>query len=73
MNWERIPQGIDVRGSRYALAIKNLEMQEFKLPLAATRVALGNSMGLLGSRYVAGRVDKACLEIIDAEPEARSK
>ncbi|HEV2491941.1 MAG TPA: hypothetical protein VG204_02590 [Terriglobia bacterium] len=65
VSWEKIHPAINVRGSRYALAIKNLRVEEFDLPLAKTRVALGNSMGLDGSRYISGRVDKACLEVTE--------
>ncbi|MBZ5561679.1 MAG: hypothetical protein LAP13_04600 [Acidobacteriia bacterium] len=63
ITWDEIPPQINVRGSRYALAIKNLREEEFDFDLATTRVALGNSVGLSGSRYIRGRVDKACLEI----------
>jgi hypothetical protein len=66
--WEKIPKEIEVVGSRYALVIKNLRRQELVLPLDQTKVAVGNSMGRLGSRYILGRVDKACLEILD-KPE----
>ena len=63
--WVRIPQGVKVLGSRYALLIKNLRPVEFDLALDRTRVALGTSMGAIGSKYIAGRVDKACLEITE--------
>lgn len=63
IDWKAIPRGITVLGSRYALAIKRLRREEFELPLDRTRVAIGNSMGAIGSKYIAGRVDKACLEI----------
>jgi hypothetical protein len=71
INWQPVPEHIKVLGSRYALVIKNLRKHEFELPLAQTRVAIGNSMGVIGSEYIAGRVDKACLEIVsdDASPE----
>jgi hypothetical protein len=62
INWEPIHPAINVLGSRYALAIRNLRKEAFVLPLAKTRVALGNSAGASGARYIAGRVDKACLE-----------
>jgi hypothetical protein len=65
VNWQDIPLAINVLGSRYALAIKQLRKEEFDLPLEKTRVALGNSMGAHGDRYIAGRVDKACLEITE--------
>ena len=70
-NWQEIHTAINVLGSRYALVIKNLRQEEFDLQLEKTRVALGNSLGRYGSRYIAGRVDKACLEVVEnADPEA---
>jgi hypothetical protein len=78
ITWEQIDPAINVLGSRFALAIRNLREEEFDLPLAKTKVALGNSEGLTGSRYIRGRVDKACLEVTDvvdvsaaAEPPVR--
>ena len=65
LNWETVPSGINVIGSRYALAIKDLREERFELPLAHTRVAIGNSLGRRGDRYIKGRVDKACLEVVD--------
>jgi hypothetical protein len=67
IHWERIPDGINVLGSRYALALGELREEEFELPLSHTRVAIGDSMGLPGDRYISGRVDKGCLEVV-AEP-----
>jgi hypothetical protein len=63
IKWEKIPPAINVLGSRYALVIKNLRLEEFSLPLAATKVALGRSTGARGDKYILGRVDKACLEV----------
>jgi hypothetical protein len=65
LNWKEIPAAINVLGSRYALLIEDLHEEDFELPLAQTRVAVGNSMGRAGNRYIKGRVDKACLEIAD--------
>jgi hypothetical protein len=65
IHWDPIPMEINVRGSRYALKIDELEKKEFDLPLSHTRVAIGNSLGRPGDRYVAGRVDKACLEVVE--------
>lgn len=67
VTWETIPNTINVLGSRYALVIEALHEEHFVLPLEQTRVPVGPSMGRLGSRYVKGKVDKACLEIL---PEA---
>jgi hypothetical protein len=64
LTWKDIPPTINVLGSRYALAIRGLHQEEFDLPLAETRVAIGPSQGRSGDQYIAGRVDKACLEIV---------
>jgi hypothetical protein len=56
-----------VLGSRYALFIKNLRKEEFELPLAQSKVAVGPSEGRRGNTYVQGRVDKACL-VLDPLP-----
>lgn len=64
-HWDDIPEGIDVMGSRFALCIKDLREVDSELNLDGTRVAIGNSKGRAGSAYVKGRVDKACLEILD--------
>jgi hypothetical protein len=61
--WNTIPPEIGVLGSRYALLIKNLRKEEFDLSLQNTRVAIGNSTGASGSKYIKGRVDKGCLEV----------
>jgi hypothetical protein len=65
LKWHPIPPAIQVRGSRFALAIKDLRKTEFALPLQQTFVAVGTSMGRRGDLYVKGRVDKACLEVAD--------
>jgi hypothetical protein len=65
INWEKVPPAINVLGSRFALAIKDLHKETFTLPLDETKVALGKSAGKLGSTYIAGRVDKACLDLSD--------
>lgn len=61
--WKDVPEGINVLGSRYALVLKSLRKESFELPLARTKVAIGNSAGREGNRYIQGRVDKACLEL----------
>lgn len=63
IKWEEIPEKIEVRGSKFALVIGSLERKNFVLPLHQTRVAAGLNKGRLGSKYVSGRVDKACLEV----------
>ena len=67
VKWKPVPAAINVIGSRYALAINDLHVEEFELPLEDTKVAIGNSMGRPGDRYIKGRVDKACLEVVDPD------
>jgi len=70
LKWQEIPPSINVLGSRYALAIKDLHAEQLKLPLDRSVVAVGNSIGRRGNKYIAGRVDKACLSIIDEENDS---
>jgi hypothetical protein len=63
ITWQLIEPAINALGSRYALVVKNLREEQFDLPLRATRVAIGNSIGSSGTNYIRGRVDKACLEV----------
>ncbi len=74
-DWAPIPDAINVLGSRYALPIAALQPVEFALPLAQTRVAIGNSRGRPGNEYIQGRVDKAVLEVVDepADDEAADR
>ncbi|HMJ89617.1 MAG TPA: hypothetical protein VK530_07355, partial [Candidatus Acidoferrum sp.] len=50
-----------VLGSRYALFIDNLVLEDIELPLEQSKVALGACEGRRGNEYIKGRVDKACL------------
>lgn len=72
ISWREIPASISVLGSRYALAIRDLHHEEFELPLSRSRVGIGTSMGRIGSRYVTGHVDKACLVIAKEDLEEDS-
>lgn len=72
VTWETIPEPIKVLGSKYALVIDSLYPEKFILPLDQTRVPVGPSTGRIGSRYVKGRVDKACLEILE-QPELNNE
>ncbi len=65
VTWRNVPAGINVLGSRYALVLKDLRREEHFLNLDKTKVAIGPSRGRVGSLYVSGRADKACLEVLD--------
>lgn len=61
VDWIEVPKGVNVLGSRYALVLKTLDTIDMTLSLAQTQVGVGRLSGSLGSNYVRGRVDKACL------------
>ena len=63
-HWQQIPSNINVLGSRFALCISSLQEVSATLDLADTRVAIGNKRGRTGNKYIQGRVDKACLEVL---------
>lgn len=65
-NWTAIPDTINVLGSRFALMLEDLRVEEFDLPLDRAQVGIGLSKGRLASKYLKGQVDKACLEILAA-------
>lgn len=63
--WQPIPKPIEVRGSKFALAINNLRIADETLLLHQTKVAVGPNKDRIGNLYIGGQVDKACLEVID--------
>lgn len=67
LTWQPVPSPINVLGSRFALAIDELQPAQIELPLSRTRVAVGNSRGRRGDQYVRGRVDKAVLDVTGDE------
>ena len=69
INWKPIPKDIEVRGSRYAIVIEELQEGDLDLDLSEYKVAIGPSMGKLASKYIGGRVDKACLTRLTADAE----
>lgn len=70
-NWQKIPAGIRVLGSKYALVLDKIEQVDLQFDLAKSRVAVGRKVGRAGSAYIKGRVDKACLEVTEmpVDPE----
>lgn len=61
VDWQAVPQGIEVRGSRFALVLDDLEVDEFEVNLKEFEVGLGQSRGKLASDYIRGQNDKGCL------------
>jgi len=68
VDWVEIPKAINVLGSRYALVVDTLEDANISLELDETRVGVGRLAGKVGSEYIRGRVDKACLVYSPAQP-----
>ena len=66
IEWETIPDTINVLGSRFALMIEDLHPEELILPLGRAQVAVGLSKGRAATRYIKGQVDKACLEVLSS-------
>lgn len=63
LDWLKIPEGINVLGSRMALCIDSLDAVQTELDLGAARVAVGPSKGRLGVDYIGHQVDKGCFEV----------
>lgn len=64
VTWQPIPAGIDVKSSQFALCLRTLDSVDAELALGDTEVAFGRSVGRIGTDYIKGRVDKACLEVV---------
>lgn len=60
VNWQPIPKGIEVRGSRYALVLDELRVQEFDVDLGELQVGVGPSRGRPANAYLVGQADKGC-------------
>jgi len=74
VDWEPIPDGINVYGSRYALVLDNIEPGELDLKISHYKVGYGLSEGKLAHEYLKGRVDKGCFSKAEKplyEPDAK--
>jgi len=71
VNWQPIPEGIQVRGSRYALVLDELRVEEFSVDLGELEVGVGPNRGRRADKYLLGQVDKGCFIYSDRQvPEA---
>jgi hypothetical protein len=59
--WERIPEGINVLGSRYAFVLGEIRPGELEIALNSLEVGIGPSSGRAAEAYLQGRTDKGCL------------
>ncbi len=60
VNWNLIPQGIQVIGSRYALVLDEIKPGDLEITLTEFEVALGPSTGKAAEAYLQGHIDKGC-------------
>lgn len=63
-NWKPIPDGIEVRGSRYALVLDEIIPGDLEIDLNRYVVGIGPSEGKNAGSYIRGRVDKGCLDYV---------
>lgn len=75
VNWKPIPKGIEVRGSRFALVLDELRVEEFPVDLGELQVGVGPSRGKRADKYLVGQSDKGCFVFsereVPATPEER--
>lgn len=65
VEWYPVPDGIDVRGSRYGMVIGGLTEDDFDLNLKNAIVSVGPSRGMVANNYLRGQVDKGCFEVVE--------
>jgi len=61
VNWQDIPLGINVTGSKYAIVCSKLIECDYGIDLSQFSVALGPSKGKNANDYIKNRIDKGCL------------
>ena len=61
INWEPLPEGVQVTGSRYAFVLDEIKPGELDLDLGEYEIGIGPSRGKSAEDYLKGRTDKGCL------------
>jgi hypothetical protein len=61
INWEPLPNGVHVTGSRYAFVLDEIKPGELDLDLGEFEIGIGPSRGIPAEAYLKGRTDKGCL------------
>lgn len=59
-NWQPIPEGINVLGSKYALMCKGFQETNFELNLSEYEVVFGKRAGASLADYIGGHATKGC-------------
>lgn len=67
VNWQAMPEGNRVIGSRYALILDEIKPTDFEIDTRGYLVGAGPSLGKNAAEYMRGHIDKACL-IAPGEP-----
>ncbi len=74
IEWEPLPPGIVVTGSRYAIVLDEIKPGHLDLDLGRFEVGIGPSRGRNAVGYVRGRIDKGCFvstQLADAERDVQ--
>lgn len=61
ITWEKLPDGISVVGSKYALVLDEITSTDFNIDSKAYEIGAGPSVGKNAADYMQGHIDKACL------------
>lgn len=73
INWQDVPEGITVTGSRYALVLGEIRPGDLTLDLTKYQVGVGQSRGKRAEAYIQGRVDKGAFELAETQSEQSSE
>lgn len=76
VDWQKIPDGVNVTGSRYAIILEEIKPSDLELDMNQFAVGIGPSREKNAADYLKGRTDKACLvhadnPIVGVEPLIR--
>jgi len=73
IRWKRIPDGITVIGSRYALILDEIQPGDLDIAICRYEVGIGPSRGKAASEYIGRHVDKACLSVREGARDRRGQ
>jgi hypothetical protein len=73
VHWEPVPEGVEVRGSKYALVLGEIQSGDgMEVDFGAYQVGAGPSSGRAAGDYIKGRVDKGLLDPARGEAAANA-
>jgi len=73
LNWNNVPDGIEVTGSKHAIICSELINCDINIDLNHYKVAIGASKGRKASDYIKGQSDKGCLANSNDDPSDPSQ